>query len=203
MPRSVVTIVFARSTQSGGPAMNSCASPACKPACGPCRMSKYVLVKSFNAFITCQWSPRRRLTLLASTGKNAEEWPMPVWSPATTRMTRSSQASTCSRVPKICTWMFPSLSLRPLSAIMWHLITPLVWRIFSMVWPCKPSKWPFFLAGTSMIRSSFGPSASNTLSSPLLSTAAGKLPALPISAEMSGCNASTRFPGAPAARLLS
>mmetsp|Transcript_2939 Transcript_2939/g.9224 ORF Transcript_2939/g.9224 Transcript_2939/m.9224 type:complete len:209 (+) Transcript_2939:254-880(+) len=170
--------------------------------------------------MTCQWSPLKRFTLACSTAITAEAWPMPEWSPAATRCTRSAQASTRSRVPKICTWMLPSLSVRPLSAMMWHLMTPLVCLIFSIVWPCRPRRWPFLRAGTSMIRSSLGPSGSKALSCP--SALVARLPVAPCrraarfgwlppplfpsSAEISGCSASMRplgtLPGSAASRAL-
>mmetsp|Transcript_106329 Transcript_106329/g.300834 ORF Transcript_106329/g.300834 Transcript_106329/m.300834 type:complete len:325 (+) Transcript_106329:1150-2124(+) len=157
------TIDFARSTHSGGPAKKRWTSPS-RPGWGPCRMSRYVPVTSFRPLMTCQWSPLRRWTLLGSTGMMSVTWPMPEWSPSRTRSMRSTQAATRSQVPKIFTCMLPTLVECSLSLMMWHFITPLVCRIFSMVWPCSPRRWPFLRAGMSITFSSFGPSGSKALS---------------------------------------
>mmetsp|Transcript_47972 Transcript_47972/g.133307 ORF Transcript_47972/g.133307 Transcript_47972/m.133307 type:complete len:202 (+) Transcript_47972:974-1579(+) len=90
--------------------------------------------------------------------------PMPVWSPTSTPLMSLAHASTHSCVPRICTWMGPQRSTS-LFSCMWHLMTPLVCRMVSMVVPCRPKRWPLKRAGTSMILSSIGAPGSGVTTS--------------------------------------
>mmetsp|Transcript_22430 Transcript_22430/g.64419 ORF Transcript_22430/g.64419 Transcript_22430/m.64419 type:complete len:218 (-) Transcript_22430:884-1537(-) len=91
-----------------------------------------------------------------STGMYVVTWPRPVWSPASTPLIKCTQASTHDGSPTISTGIIP-LRSPPRRSFMWHLDTPLSWRMVSIVCPRKPSKCPLNRAGISTVRSSSGP----------------------------------------------
>mmetsp|Transcript_47971 Transcript_47971/g.133302 ORF Transcript_47971/g.133302 Transcript_47971/m.133302 type:complete len:212 (+) Transcript_47971:462-1097(+) len=126
----------------------------------------------------------------------SEVWPMLEWSPATMPLIISMHLSTQAWLPTIWMGIMPPQEPWPVLSIMWHFFTPLICRTVSMVWPRRPSRWPFLLVGTSMTRSSMPPGSTaagsaDALEAPAAAASAARTEAVEFAATELCCEAET------------